>query len=236
MSVLREAFVWLNDPLNWQGRSGVPYLTLEHLAISVTAVLLAALVALPAALWLGHRGRGGGLVVALGNVSRAVPTLALLTIFAATPVGFGNRATTLALAAFAVPPLLANAYVGVRGVAPDVVEAARGVGLSDREVLLRVELPLALPLIAAGFRTAGVQVVATATLAALVGGGGLGQIVNNGFGLQDYGQLLAGGVLVAGLAMLTELVLAAVQWALTPGRARRRTARRVREQPDPVTA
>lgn len=236
MSVLREAFVWLNDPLNWQGRSGVPYLTLEHLAISVTAVLLAALVALPAALWLGHRGRGGGLVVALGNVSRAVPTLALLTIFAATPVGFGNRATTLALAAFAVPPLLANAYVGVRGVAPDVVEAARGVGLSDREVLLRVELPLALPLIAAGFRTAGVQVVATATLAALVGGGGLGQIVNNGFGLQDYGQLLAGGVLVAGLAMLTELVLAAVQWALTPGRARRRTARRVREQPDPVAA
>ena len=236
MSVLREAFVWLNDPLNWQGRSGVPYLTLEHLAISVTAVLLAALVALPAALWLGHRGRGGGLVVALGNVSRAVPTLALLTIFAATPVGFGNRATTLALAAFAVPPLLANAYVGVRGVAPDVVEAAWGVGLSDREVLLRVELPLALPLIAAGFRTAGVQVVATATLAALVGGGGLGQIVNNGFGLQDYGQLLAGGVLVAGLAMLTELVLAAVQWALTPGRARRRTARRVREQPDPVAA
>lgn len=222
MNLLGDAFVWLNDPLNWQGRTGVPYLTYEHLYISGLAVALAALVAMPVALLLGHTGHGGGLTVAVTNVSRAIPTLALLTVFAATSIGFGNRATIVALAVFAVPPLLSNTYVGIRGVDRDVVEAARGMGLSERAVLLRVELPLAVPLIAAGVRTAAVQVVATATLAALVGGGGLGTIINSGFGQQDRPQIVAGGLLVATLALLTEAVLASVQRAVTPGRARRR--------------
>lgn len=221
MSQLRGAFVWLNDPLNWQGPKGVPNLTYEHLYISFFAVLLAALVALPVALWLGHVARGGALTVAVTNVSRAVPTLALLTIFAASAIGFGNRATIVALAIFAVPPLLANTYVGVRGVDPDVVEAARGMGLSERAVLLRVELPLAVPLIAAGLRTAAVQVVATAGLAALVGGGGLGVVINDGFGQQDRAQILAGGLLVAGLALVVEAVLALAERRLAPGRSRR---------------
>ncbi|MGZ4596834.1 MAG: ABC transporter permease [Actinomycetes bacterium] len=238
MSVLDQALVWLNDPLNWQGRNGVPYLTWEHVYISAMAVGLGALVALPLALFLGHTGRGGGLTVVITNVSRAIPTLALLTVFAATAIGFGNRATILALAVFAVPPLLTNTYIGVRGVDADIVEAARGMGLSESSILRRVELPLALPLVAAGFRTASVQVVATAGLAALVGGGGLGTIINNGFGQQDQGEIVAGGILVALLALLTEGTLALVQRAVTPGRTRRvrrRTGPKPREAADAVS-
>jgi osmoprotectant transport system permease protein len=234
MNLLQAALVWLNDPLNWQGRQGVPYLTYEHLYVSGAAVAVAAAFALPLALVLGHLGRGGGFTVVVTNVSRAVPTLALLTVFAATAIGFGNRATIVALAVFAAPPLLTNTYVGVRGVDPDVVEAARGMGMSGLGILTRVELPLAVPLIAAGFRTAAVQVVATATLAALVGGGGLGTIINSGFGEQDRGQIVAGGLLVAALALLTEGVLAFVQRAVTPGRARRRTARKATAALDAV--
>jgi osmoprotectant transport system permease protein len=222
MNLLHGALVWLNDPLNWQGPNGVPHLTLEHLYISFSAVLLGALVGLPLALVLGHSGRGGGFTVAVTNVSRAIPILALLTIFAATAIGFGNRATILALAVFAIPPLLTNTYVGIREVDRDVVEAARGMGLSGPAVLLQVELPLAVPLIAAGVRTATVQVVATATLAALVGGGGLGVIINEGFGQQDQAQIMAGGILVAALALSVEGALAYVQHLVTPGRERRR--------------
>ena len=234
VNLLGEAFVWLNDPLNWQGRSGVLYLTYEHLYISFFAVALAALGALPVALLLGHTGRGGGLPVMVINVSRAIPTLALLTVFAATAIGFGNRATIIALAVFAVPPLMTNTYVGIRGVDRDVVEAARGMGMSERSILLRVELPLAVPLLAAGFRTAAVQVVATATLAALVGGGGLGTVINEGFGRQDRPQIIAGGLLVAALALLTEGALALVQRRVTPGRQRRRRWLPARRQPQTV--
>ncbi|MDP9416664.1 MAG: ABC transporter permease [Actinomycetota bacterium] len=222
MSVLADAVRWLNDPLNWQGRTGVPYLAAEHLLITTLAVLLAAVIALPLGLWLGHARRGGGFTVVVANLARAIPTLALLTIFATTAIGFGNRATVVALAVFAVPPLLANTYVGIRDVDADVIDAARGMGLSEWQVLRRVEMPLALPLVAAGFRTATVQVLATATLAALVGGGGLGTIINLGFGIPDYGQILAGGVLVAALALAVELAMGAVQRSVTPARARRR--------------
>lgn len=221
MSVWHDTYIWLNDPLNWQGPQGVPHLTVEHLEITAAAVALGAVVALPLALWLGHTGRGGGFTVVLSNVSRAVPTLALLVIFATTAIGFGDRATVLALGLFAIPPLLTNTYVGMRGVDPDVVEAARGMGMGPLTLLLRVELPLALPLLAAGFRTAVVQVVATATLAAYVGGGGLGVIINNGFGEQDQGQVVAGGLLVASLAVIMELLLAYTQRVVTPGRQRR---------------
>jgi osmoprotectant transport system permease protein len=238
VNLLHGAIVWLNDPLNWQGPDGVPHRLGEHLYISFTAVILGAIVALPAALVLGHTGRGGGFTVAVTNVSRAVPTLALLTIFAATAIGFGNRATILALAVFAMPPLLTNTYVGIRAVDPDVVEAARGMGMSGGSVLFRVELPLAVPLIAAGVRTAAVQVVATATLAALVGGGGLGVIINEGFGQQDRPQILAGGILVAALALVVEGVLAYVQHLVTPGheRSRGRQAPTAADASPPVSA
>ncbi len=217
MNDFSRALRYLNDPFNWSRPNGITDLAVEHLTISAVAVLVAMLVALPIGTALGTARRGGGLVVALSNVSRAVPTLALLTLFAVSPIGFGNRATTIALTVFAIPPILTNAYVGFRGVDPELREAARGMGMSRAQVLGRVELPLALPLVMTGIRTAAVQVVATAGLAALVGGGGLGRLINLGFGQQDYGVMIAGAILVAGLALLTEAVLAVLSWSVTPG-------------------
>ena len=217
MNLLQEAMTYLNDPFNWTRNGGILDLLAEHLRISALAVLAAMLLAVPLGMLLGHTGRGGGFTVALSNVSRAVPTLALLTIFAVTPIGFGPTATTIALAVFAVPPILTNTYVGFRSVDRDVVEASRAMGFSEWQVASKVELPLAAPLLMTGVRTAAVQVVATATLAALVAGGGLGRIITLGFRQQDYGAVLAGAILVAALAVLTELLLAVLSWALTPG-------------------
>ncbi len=228
MDVISSALAWLNDPLNWTGPNGVLALTREHITISAVAVLLATVVALPVGVWLGHRGRGGVLTVVLANTSRALPTFALLTIFASTGL-FGATATTLAVAIFAVPPILTNAYVGMRDVDADVRDAARGVGMSGLRSLFSIELPLALPLIAAGLRTAAVQVVATVPLAALVGGASLGTIIVSGLALQRYGQVVAGAVLVAALCLLVEGALAWAQRALTPVPMRppRRRARSV---------
>jgi osmoprotectant transport system permease protein len=217
MSAFGDALVYLNDPLNWTRRGGILDLLGQHLTVSAVAVLAAAVVALPAGVLLGRSGRGAGAIVVLSNVSRAVPTLALLTVFAVTPIGFSDAATIVALAVFAVPPMLTNTFVGFREVDRDVREAARAMGMSRGQMLRRVEFPLALPLVMTGVRTAAVQVVATATLAALVGGGGLGRIINLGFGQQDLGQIIAGAVLVAALALLTELVLVLLSWAVTPG-------------------
>ena len=238
MNRFGDAMRYLNDPFNWTRRDGILELLVEHLRISALAVLAAMAVALPVGMLLGHTGRGGGFTVALSNVSRAVPTLALLTVFAVTPIGFGPTATTIALAVFAVPPMLTNTYVGFRGVDRDVVEAARAMGFSERQVATRVELPLAAPLLMTGVRTAAVQVVATATLAALVAGGGLGRIITLGFRQQDYGAVVAGALLVAALAVLTELLLVAVSWVLTPGQKRLPflTARRGSPLPEPTAA
>ncbi len=224
MDVLHEAFVWLNDPLNWTGPGGILALTAEHLTMSLVAVLLAALVALPIGVWLGHRQVGGTATVVVANATRALPTLALLLIFATTGIGFGNRPTVIAAAIFAIPPILSNTYTGLLDVDPAARDAARGIGMSGPGSLLRVELPLALPLVGAGLRTSTIQVIATVPLAALVGGGGLGVIINNGFALQRYGEVLAGGLLVAVLCLVAEGVLAAVQRLLTPAPIRARAA------------
>jgi osmoprotectant transport system permease protein len=215
VDVLTEAFRWLNDPLNWQGPDGVVALTIDHIQVSVLAVLLAAVVALPIGLWLGHRGRGGVVGVVVANTTRALPTLALLTLLAASGL-FGNTATVLACAVFAVPPLLSGAVVGLGEVDADVRDAARGVGMAGPRVLWSVELPLAVPQLAAGIRTGAVQVLATVPLAALVGGRSLGSIVVEGFGTQRYGQVLAGGLLVAALCLVAEGLLAIVQRIVTP--------------------
>lgn len=220
MNGFGDAVVYLNDPLNWTRRGGILELLREHLAISAVAVLAALVLAVPLGIALATTGRGSGLVVVLSNVSRAVPTLALLTLFAVSPIGFGNEATTIALALFAFPPILTNTFVGFRGVDADLREAARGMGMTRPQVIGRVEFPLALPLVMTGVRTAAVQVVATAGLAALVGGGGLGRIVNLGFGQQDYGQIIAGAILIAALALLTEAVLVLLTRVVTPGPGR----------------
>jgi osmoprotectant transport system permease protein len=233
MNGFGDAWVYLNDPFNWTRDNGILDLLVQHLTISAVAVFAALVFALPLGIALGTSDRGGGTVVVLSNVSRAIPTLALLTLFAVSPIGFGPRATTIALAVFAFPPILTNTFVGFRGVDPDVREAARAMGLSRGQVIRRVDLPLALPLVMTGVRTSAVQVVATASLAALVAGGGLGRIVALGFGQQDYGQMIAGAILIAALALLTELVLVLFTWAITPGP---RTLPYLRPRPRPVGA
>jgi osmoprotectant transport system permease protein len=217
MSLVADTAQWLLDGSHWSGSEGVPHRLLVHLGISAASVGLAALVALPPAVLLGHaRSRWGIVLVAVSNATRALPVFGVLIILASTSLGLSTRSTVLALTLFAIPPLLSNAFLGVRDVDTDVVEAARGNGMSGLQVLRSVELPLALPLIAAGFRTSAVQVVATATLAAYVGGGGLGQFINEGFARGDQPETAAGGVLVALLALLVELVLAQVQRRFQP--------------------
>ena len=214
--VLAQAVRWLNDPLNWSGSRGITALAGEHLAMSAVAVLVAAAVALPLGVWLGHRRRGAGPVVVVANTTRALPTLALLFIFASSGLGFGNVPTVVAAAVFALPPILANTVTGVAGVDAAVRDAARGVGMSGLRSLLQVELPLAVPLVAAGLRTAAVQVVATIPLAALVGGGGLGTIIVRGFATRRFGEVLAGAFLVAVLSLAVEGATGLGQRALTP--------------------
>ncbi|MFC7244669.1 ABC transporter permease [Catellatospora aurea] len=229
MSVIEDAILWLNDPLNWTNPDGIIARTVEHLWISAAAVALGCAVAWPLGVWMGHVGRGGPAVVTVTNLSRAVPTVALLTIFPLTVIGFGPPAIILSLSLFAIPPLLANAYLGLREVDPEVRDAGRGMGLSGWQLLRKVELPLSVPYLANGFRVAAVQVLATATLAAYVNGGGLGMIISRGFGLgltAGGGQVLAGGLLVALLCLSVEGLLALAEKALLP-----KSLRRVRHRP-----
>ncbi len=220
MNTLIGTWDWLTTAAHYRGPAGVPHRLLEHVEISAVAVLLAALIALPLGLWLGHVGRGGGLAINISNAGRAIPTFAILVLLATVPSLFGNVGTVLALVVFAIPPILTNAYVGIREVDRDVKEAARGMGMDGMTLLRRVEMPLALPLIAAGLRTAAVQVVATATLAAYIGAGGLGRFIADGFGLQDQPMILSGAILVALLALVTEIGLGRLEARLTPGRRR----------------
>ncbi|MGI8810399.1 MAG: ABC transporter permease [Acidimicrobiales bacterium] len=219
MSLPAEVVEWFTTAEHWQGDFGVPHRLTEHALMSLAAVVAATAIGLPLGIWLGHRGRGGAVAINLTNVGRAIPSLAILAL-AQQAIGlrgwpgFGSRPAFIALVALAVPPLVTNAYVGMRGVDRDVVEAARGMGMTGGELLRRVELPIALPLVMAGVRTAAVQVVATATLAAVTAWGGLGRFIVDGFGQQDNAQIVAGAVLVGLMALVTELVLAGIQRAV----------------------
>ncbi|MFD5568528.1 ABC transporter permease [Streptomyces cadmiisoli] len=207
MTTLTEAWDWLSDPANWSGTDGVWQRLLQHLVLTVVCLAVSCLIALPVALVLGHLGRGGALAVNISNVGRAVPTFAVLVLLLLTPVGrWGEGPTVVALVLFAVPPLLTNAYVGMREVDPSTVRAARGMGMTGRQVLFRVELPLSFPMVLNGVRIAAVQLVATATIAALAGGGGLGRIITAGFNLASTPQVVAGAVLVAAFALVVEAV------------------------------
>ncbi|MFJ8213907.1 ABC transporter permease [Streptomyces sp. NPDC096033] len=220
MGVVGKAFGWLADGANWSGESGVWHRLAEHLLVSGIALGVACAVALPVGLWLGHVGRGGALAVNLSNVGRAVPVFAVLALFMVSPLrSAGYLPTVVALVLFAVPPLLTNAYVGMREVDRSVVEAARGMGMSGRQLFWRVELPLARGLVMTGLRSGAVQVIATATIAAMVGQGGLGRIITAGFNTYNTPQVVAGALLVALLALLVEgLLVAADRLLLRRGR------------------
>ncbi|MFD6025253.1 ABC transporter permease [Streptomyces griseoluteus] len=212
MNVLGSTWDWLADPAHWSGDDGVWHRLLQHLLLTVVCLIVSCLIALPVALVLGHIGKGGALAVNISNVGRAVPTFAVLVLLLLTPVGrWGEGPTVVALVLFAVPPLLTNAYVGMREVDRGVVQAARGMGMTGRQTLVRVEVPLAWPMILNGVRIAAVQLVATATIAALAGGGGLGRIITAGFNLASTPQVVAGAVLVAVFALLVEGVFEVVE-------------------------
>ncbi len=209
MSFPEQVAAWLADPSHWQGSDGIPTRVVEHLELSFLAVLFAVLIALPFGLWSGHTGRGGFIAVSLANIGRALPSLALLAfalpIAIALGLGLGFWPTLIALVPLGIPPILTNSYVAVRGVEDDVREAARGMGMNELEVLSWAELPIASPLIIDGVRNAAVAIVATATLGAIVASGGLGRYIVDGLARQDYPRLFVGAMLVALLAILTEV-------------------------------
>ena len=221
---------WFADPASWEGPNGIVPRLVEHLLLTGTATAVAVLLGLPLALWLGHIGRGGLLAVNISNVGRAVPTFAVLLFLAIGPIGsspFGpygraGLATLVALVLFALPPIITNAYTGMREVDRDTVEAARGMGMTGMQLLRSVELPLAMPLVVAGVRLAVVQVWATATIAALVAGPGLGRIVTLGFVRQDVPQVVGAALVIAVIALLLEVAMVGLQRVLDPvARARR---------------
>ncbi len=222
MEFLGSVLAWLLDTAHWVGADGIPNRTIEHLLLSAVPVLVAAVVALPIGLYIGHTGRGALAVVSIANIGRALPSLGIMGIAllftAGLGFGFGEPALLVALFALAVPPMVTNTFVGLRAVDRDLVEAARGMGMREMQLLRGVELPLALPVILAGVRIAAVQVVATASLGAVLATGGLGRFIIDGIANKDYPQVFVGAVLTAVLAIVTELAFAAVQRAATsPG-------------------
>jgi osmoprotectant transport system permease protein len=217
VDVIRLIADWFADPARWTGSDGIPNRLVEHVQLSGVVVIVALAIALPVGMYIGHTGRGAIIAIGAANLGRAVPSYALLLMFFPLfGLGFGTAFPALVL--LAIPPVLTNTYVGLRDVDRDTVEAARGMGMTEWQVLRSVELPIALPVIVAGARTAAVQVVATATLAALVAGGGLGRYIVDGFALQDDGRLLGGAILVALLALATERLFTLVERRLvSPG-------------------
>ncbi len=208
MEFLVSVVAWFADPAHWRGDDGIPTRVWEHVQLSGVSVGIATAIALPLGLYLGHTGRGAFAAINIANIGRALPSLALialgLVVSISLGLGLGFWPTLFALVPLALPPILTNTFVAVRGVDRDTVEAARGMGLRESQILRQVELPLALPLILDGMRTATVNVVATATLGALVAGGALGRYIVDGLALQEFDRLFAGALLVALLAIVTE--------------------------------
>ena len=230
-----EVVEWFTDPEHWEGSLGIPVRLLEHVEMSALSVAVAALIALPLGLWIGHTRRGEFVVVSVTNLGRAIPSFGLLFLFV---IIFGLGLDTppalrppvlFALVLLAIPPILTNTYVGIQTVDPDTLEAARGMGMTGGQVLWRIELPLAVPIVVAGLRTAAVQVVATATLAAAVAGGGLGRFIVDGFASGNLPQVFGGALMVGLLAIITELGMSLLERATRP-----RTSTRRQGRADPV--
>jgi osmoprotectant transport system permease protein len=225
MSVVSDTIDWLTEPDHYTGSDGIPDRLVEHLGYTAETIAIAAVIAIPLGLWIGHTGRFRGAAVAITGAVRALPTLGLLTSIVLL-MGIGLTPTLIALVVLAVPPLLAGAYAGVESVDRQTIDAARSMGMTEMQILRKVEIPLALPIIVGGLRSAVLQVVATATVAAYVGLGGLGRYLIDGQAVSDYAQMAGGAVLVVVLAIVLDGVFAALQ-ALA-------TARRPAQRPSTV--
>ena len=215
---------WLTDPANWTGSAGIPARLVQHLWYALLSLAIAAAIALPLGALIGHTGRGTGLVSGLANALRALPSLGLLIMLALwglnnLPGSLSLLGPTIAvLVILAIPPILSNTYAGIAAVDPAARDAARGMGMTGGQVLWRVEFPVALPLIMSGLRSAYLQVVATATIAAVVSLGGFGRYVLDGLYQQNYSMMVGGAVLVALLAIIGDRLLAVIgHFAVSPG-------------------
>ena len=224
LATIQDVAIWLTDPAHWTGPDGIPTRLWEHLTLSIAAVVVALIVALPIGLFIGHTRRGEVMAINLANIARAIPSYAVMVM--ALPLTLAldprNGLTTypilIAMILLAIVPILVNASAGVRDIDPELVEAARGMGLREGEILRQVELPLALPVIVGGVRTSAVQVVATVALGAILGYGGLGRYLIDGIARREYDRLWAGVVLIALLSIATELVLSGLERRLSsPG-------------------
>jgi len=215
MDFLSDVWAWFSEASQWRGSTGIPNRMWEHITMSASAIAVAALMALPIGLWLGHVRRLGTLAINVSNVGRAIPSFAIL-VLALEVTEIGTRPAFIALVALAIPPMITNSYVAISEVPAEVREAARGMGMTGSQLLFRVELPVGMPLVMAGIRTAAVQVVATATLAAVVASGGLGRYNVDGLAQRDNAEVFAGGLMVALLAVATEVGLGTLQRALVP--------------------
>lgn len=208
--VLAMLLEWFTDAATWQGTDGIPNRTLEHVYYTLVSMAVGMLIALPLGIGLGHAGRGGLLAINVSNIGRAVPEFGVV-ILVFLIAGYGDIPILVALVALAIPPMVTNGYVGMRAVDPEVRQAARGMGMTGWQMLWQVELPIALPVVMAGIRTAAVQVISTATLAAYVGLGGLGRYLIDGLATNRHTQVVGGAIVVAVLAIAIEAVLARIQ-------------------------
>jgi osmoprotectant transport system permease protein len=227
MGVIGDTAAWFSDPLHWSGPDGIPVRLFEHAAISAISLLIALAIALPIGLWIGHTGRGAAVAINSANLWRALPSFAVIAIVLPITAqldpqaGFKVYPTVVAMIVLGVPPILVNSFSGISGVERDLIEAGRGQGMSETQLLTRVELPLAVPAIATGVTSAAIQIVATATLGAVFGFGGLGRYLVDGIAQSDTGQVFGGALLVAGLVVTTGVAFAVVQRLLAPRGLRR---------------
>lgn len=224
MSIASETVDWFTDPDNWTGDYGVPNRMLEHLEYTAITVVIASAIAIPIGLWIGHTGHLRGVAVALAGALRALPTLGVVT-YLSLHTGVDITGAIVALVVLAIPPLLAGAYAGVEAVDRQTIDAARAMGMTEWQILRQVEIPLGLPLIVGGIRSATLQVVATATVAAYVGTGGLGRFLIDGLATRDTPQVIAGSILVIALALVLDAIFATFQRLASPDRGSLETAR-----------
>jgi osmoprotectant transport system permease protein len=228
MEGLAEVVAWFAAPEQWEGRNSIPLRLWEHVSLSAVSIAAGVAIALPLGLYIGHTGRMARTVIAVANIGRAVPSLGWLgmvypiTVALLAREGLGFWPTFIALVALAIPPIVTNAYTGLREVDPDLLEAGRGMGMREGELLRRIEMPIAMPVILAGVRSSAVTVVATATLSAIVGGGTLGAYVIQGLFINDLPRVVGGAIMVAILALLTEAGFAVLQRAATAPALRQR--------------
>ncbi|MFE6406786.1 ABC transporter permease [Streptomyces sp. NPDC057837] len=221
MNVLNFIQAFFGDSAHWHGYDGIPQRLLEHVRYSLLALALAAAIGLPVGLLTGHTGRGGNALAFIANAARALPSFGLLVLIVIV-MGFGLLPVMIPLVVLAVPPILVTTYEAVRSVDPSPVDAARGMGMRESRILFQVELPVALPLILSGLRSAAIQIVSTATIAAYVSLGGLGRYIVDGLYQRDYEKVVGGATLVAALALVTLAVFwAAGRLAVSPGVRRR---------------